>query len=66
MHLIRILEDVVPVCKMEWKQVLEAHSERFHGLDCASIRRKSQGLRHRKIPTGSPNIPEDVQLAKDV
>lgn len=37
MHLLRILEDVVPVYKTEWVQVLDVHSERFPGQDCASI-----------------------------
>ena len=66
MHLLRILEDVVPVCKREWESVLDTHSERFPGRDTASIRRKLQGLHRKKMPTGDPDMPEEVRLAKEV
>ena len=66
MHLLRILKDVVPVCKTEWESVLDTHSERFPERDCASIRRKLQGLHRRKMPTGDPDMPEEVRFAKEV
>ena len=66
MHLLCILEDVVPVCKTDWESVLHQHSERFPGREVAALRRKLQGLHRRKMPTGDPNMPEEVRLAKEV
>ena len=66
MHLLRILEDVVPVCKTDWNNVLAMHTKRYPGQNSISIFRKLQGLHRKKIPTGNPNMHDDVRLAKDI
>ena len=66
MHLLQLLEDVVPVSKTDWDNVVTSHSERYPGRDVISLRRKFQSLHRRRVPTGDPNMPEEIRLAKEV
>ena len=42
------------------------HSETYPYRDVRSIRRKFTSLHRRNIPTGDPDCPEEVKLAKRV
>ena len=64
MNLLRIIEDILPVGEENWKRVLALHSETHPHRDVTSIKRKFQSLHRKSIPTGDPECPEEVQLAK--
>ena len=64
MHLLQIMETVVPIGPTEWDEVLDQHCEVFPGRDVDSLRRKYTTLHRKKIPTGDPNMPPEVRLAK--
>ena len=64
MNLLRIIKDILPIGEENWKRVLALHSETHPCRDVTSIKRKFQSLHRKPIPTGDPECPEEVQLAK--
>ena len=66
MHLLRIIYRVLPIGPEEWQLCTGEHALQYPGRCQESIRRKYNGLSRRKIPTGDPNCPEDVKLAKRI
>ena len=71
MHLLHILERVEPIGSEEWQQCANEHAgmypRRCKGeVGMYSIRRKFASLYRKGIPTGDPNCPEDVRLAKKI
>ena len=66
MHLLDIMLSVLPIGPQEWEEVAELHSVSFPGRDVVSLRRKFTTLHRKKIPTGDPNMPPAVRLAKQV
>ena len=66
MHLLSILEEIVPVDSDEWQKVTELHNARYPGRTLQSLRRKFTTIHRKEAPTGDPNIPEDILLAKEV
>jgi len=63
-----IMGEVVPIGPMEWGIVVERHKELYgaKNRDMTSLRRKFNSIANTTAPTGDPNIPENVSLAKDV
>ena len=66
MNFLRIMERVVPCDLEEWSTVLESHSVRYPGRTVESLRRKYMTLHRKKAPTGDPDVPEHIALAKTV
>ena len=66
MHLLEVMQAILPIGPTEWDMVVDAHSAQYEGRDLDSIKRKYTSLHRKKIPTGSPNIPPEVKLAKRV
>ena len=71
MNLLQILERVRPIGSEEWQQCTDEHGVSYPqrrkddgGKD--SIRRKLATLYRKGIPTGDPNCPEEVELAKKI
>ena len=62
LHMLDILEDVLPVCMEEWKVVKARHAEAWSGThrDVPSLKRKYNVLHRLQIPTGDPNMPDKV------
>ena len=60
------MERVVPCDLEEWSTVLESHSVRYPGRTVESLRRKYMTLHRKKAPTGDPDVPEHIALAKTV
>ena len=65
-NLFSIMEQVVPIGPDEWESVLADHSIVYPGRDVDSIRRKFHSLHRKKVPTGDPNMPIEVKMAKRV
>ena len=61
-----IMEEILPIGPHDWDRVASNHAATFPGRDVNSLRRKYTSLYRRTIPTGDPNCPEEVRLAKKV
>ena len=61
-----IMEVILPIGPEEWLKVLTEHSVLFPGRDVDGLRRKYTSVYRKKVPTGDPNIPLEVEMAKKV
>ena len=66
MSVLHTVNDILPIGTNEWQLVADNHAVNYTRRDIISIRRKWQKLHRMKIPTGSPEIPEEVLLAKKI
>ena len=66
LHLFGIMLEILPIGPNEWQKVVDLHSEKYPGRDKESIVRKFTTLHRRKIPTGDPNMPPEIRLAKRI
>ena len=66
LHLFGIMLDILPIGPNEWQRVVDLHGEQYSGRDKDSIVRKFTQLHRRKIPTGDPNMPPEIRLAKRI
>eukprot|EP00536_Pseudo-nitzschia_multiseries_P017414 jgi/Psemu1/50759/gm1.50759_g len=68
MNMLNCIKKILPIRPDQWEHVAQLcaenypHSER----DVDSIQRKYQKLHRKSIPTGDPNIPDDIALAKEI
>ena len=60
------VEDIIPMSNTDWDTVSEVHNESFPGLNMTSdsLKRKFQEMARTKIPTGDPNCPHHIRIAK--
>ena len=65
-HLLNILQRILPIGSEEWQQCLDEHNLEYPGRCKQSIMRKYAGLYRKGTPTGDPNCPDNVKLAKRV
>ena len=63
-YFIEAMHSIFPIGPTEWKQVLELHSVQFQGRDTNTLRRKYTTLHRKMKPTGNPNMPDEVRMAK--
>ena len=66
LNLFSIMEDIKPIGPDEWEKVINEHSVMYPGRDVDSIRRKFINCHRKKVPTGDPDCPEEIRLAKRV
>jgi len=66
--LLEPLDEHLPSARYEWEHVLQQHELRYPGQKRTvdSIKRKFTPIHRRKVPTGDPTIPLDVDLAKKI
>ena len=66
--LLDLLEEHLPVCNAEWRQIADLHKCNFPAKDCSvdSLKRKYQDLYRVKMPSGDPFMPADVRRAKEI
>ena len=65
-HLLEILQRVQPIGSEEWQQCVDEHNLVYPGRCKQSIMRKYATLYRKTIPTGDPNCPPAVKLAKKI
>ena len=66
MDMLWIIKRIKPIGSEEWQAVTDEHNEDFPGRSKESLMKKYATLYRKKIPTGDPNCPEEVKLAKQV
>jgi hypothetical protein len=64
--LAEVVADIIPMPNTDWDTVWEAHNESFLDLNRTSdsLKRKFQEMARTKIPTGDPNCPRHIRVAK--
>ena len=65
-NLADIVEEIVPISHTDWDRVRDQHNEKFskQNRTTESLRRKFQWMAKMKIPTGDPNMPRHIRVAK--
>ena len=66
MHMLRIVERVLPIGSEGWKAVEAEHADEYPARCKNALMRKYATLYRKPIPTGDPNCPEEVKLAKRI
>ena len=68
LHLLDIIADELLVLSAAWEHVADIHREMYdeENRTADSLKRKFNELTRRPAPTGDPNVPEDVRLAKQI
>jgi hypothetical protein len=58
--------DMIPMSNTDWDNISEIHDANFPGLNRTSdsLKRKFQEMARTKIPTGDPNCPLHIRIAK--
>eukprot|EP00536_Pseudo-nitzschia_multiseries_P008746 jgi/Psemu1/21299/gm1.21299_g len=66
LELLHTLKAILPVGPEGWAQAVQIHNDNFPDTDRSlqNLRRKYNDLYRKKIPTGDPNCPKEVKLAK--
>ena len=66
--LAKTVEEIVPISHTDWDSVRDQHNKNFseQNRTTDSIRRKFQWMAKLKMPTGDPNMPRHIRVAKRV
>ena len=64
MQLLRVMEQHLPIGSEGWKSVVCDHEMGFLGSNRAVLMRKCSTLHQKQMPTGDPDCPKEVKLAK--
>jgi hypothetical protein len=65
-HFLDIASSIKPKSQTDWERVLDLHNVEYayKNRSVESLRRKFAFLHRKKIPTGDPDCPVEVRLAK--
>jgi hypothetical protein len=60
------VEEFLPISHTDWDRVRDQHNENFpeQNRTTDSLRRKFQWMAKLKMPTGDPNMPRHIRVAK--
>ena len=64
--LLKAIEQIVPIDAEEWNEVHDAFNSKHTLQGVEGLKRKFNKLTNKPVPTGNPNMPEDVKLAKSI
>ena len=64
--LLKVIEQILPIDVEAWNEVHDVFNSKHspHGVE--GLKRKFNKLANKPVPTGNPNMPEDVRLAKSI
>eukprot|EP00536_Pseudo-nitzschia_multiseries_P000441 jgi/Psemu1/1004/gm1.1004_g len=68
LQVLNTIKELLPISPNEWDAVALIHKDKFSETDrnAQNLCRKYTNLHRRQIPTGNPNCPEEVKLAKKI
>ena len=66
LNMLTIMSEILPIGPEQWSAVSSRHAEKFPGREVESLRRKFTELHRKSVPSGDPNIPEDIRIAKKI
>ena len=64
--LLKAVERILPINAEGWTEVHEIFNSKHSSCGVEGLKRKFNKLANKPVPTGNPNIPEDVKLAKSI
>ena len=64
--LLKAVECIVPIDTEGWAEVHEIFNSKHSSRGVEGLNRKFNKLANKPVPTGNPNIPEDVKLTKSI
>ena len=64
--LLKAVEWIVPIDAEGWAKGHEIFNSKHSSRGVEGLKRKFNKLANKPVPTGNPNIPEDVKLAKSI
>ena len=62
----KAVERILPIDAEGWTEVHEIFNSKHSSRGVEGLKRKFNKLANKPVPTGNPNIPEDVKLAKSI
>eukprot|EP00536_Pseudo-nitzschia_multiseries_P018265 jgi/Psemu1/54828/gm1.54828_g len=67
-ELLHTIRSILPIGPEQWNQVTQIHRDNFPDTDrtVPNLRGKYTNLYQKQMPTGDPNCPEEVKLAKKI
>ena len=67
-NLANIVEEIVPISHTDWDRVRDQHNESYREQNWTteSLMRKFQWMAKLKMPTGDPNMPRHIRVARRV
>ena len=64
--LLKAIERILPIDVEGWTKVHDIFNSKHSPQSVEGLKRKFNKLANKPVPTGNPNIPEDVKLAKSI
>jgi hypothetical protein len=66
--LLEVIDAIIPIGNLDWERVFNEHASCYPTKDCTAelLKRKFQELARTKIPTGDPNSPPHICMAKRI
>ena len=62
--LLKTIEQILPIDVEAWNEVHDVFNSKHTPHGVKGLKRKFNKLANKPVPTGNPNMPEDVKLAK--
>ena len=64
--LLKTIEHILPIDAEAWNEVHDVFNSKHTPRGVEGLKRKFNKLTNNPVPTGNPNMPEDVKLAKSI
>ena len=64
--LLKTIEHILPIAAEGWNEVHDIFNSEHSPRGVEGLKRKFNKLANKPVPTGNPNMPEDVKLAKSI
>ena len=66
MTLLKTIKQLIPIDAEGWNEVHEIFNSKHTPRGVEGLKQKFDKLANKPVPTGNPNMPEDVKLAKSI
>ena len=64
--LLKTIEQILPIDGGAWNEVHDVFNSKHTPREVEGLKHKFNKLANKPVPTGNPNMPEDVKLAKSI
>ena len=64
--LLKAIEQILPINVEAWNEVHDVFNSKHSPRGVKGLKCKSNKLTNKPVPTGNPNMPEDIRLAKSI
>ena len=64
--LLKAVEQILPIDAEAWNEVHDAFNSKHSPHEVGGLKCKFNKLANKPVPTGNPNMPEDIRLAKSI